>query len=424
MSGLSPATVATATPPTLAPPAPTPAPSAGVAARVLVVSASAARREELAGLLDALGHQAGATPSAAEALAAGDGAVWDLALVDATDGDVPVDATLARLREDARTRHVPLVVVAAPGGQASVLRYLDLGADDYLIAPVAPLLLEARVRACLTTARLREADRRGRLQLERELEIGREIQAGFLPETLPALPGYELATAFEGARQVSGDFYDAFAYDEGMYTGVVVGDVCGKGVGAALFMALFRTLIRAVATRELGAAQGTRPFEAGSARIAAALRTANDYIARVHGNAHMFATVFAAGLHPHTGKLWYVNAGHDPPLVLGADGGVRTRLAPTGPALGLLPELPFALGEERLQPGETLLVTTDGISEARDAAGGFFGDERLVALCAAPAGGAQALVTRVTDAVHAFAAGTEPADDLTLLALYRRPAPR
>jgi serine phosphatase RsbU (regulator of sigma subunit) len=216
---------------------------------------------------------------------------------------------------------------------------------------VAPLLLEARVRACLTTARLREADRRGRLQLERELEIGREIQAGSSPRRCPRVPGLRARRAFEGARQVSGDFYDAFAYDEGMYTGVVVGDVCGKGVGAALFMALFRTLIRAVATRELGAAQGTRPFEAGGQRAHRRGAAHGERLHRARARArHMFATVFAAGLHPFTGALWYVNAGHEAGLILKPDGGVRAKLNPTGPALGLLPDLPFTLGVERLQP--------------------------------------------------------------------------
>ncbi len=256
---------------------------------------------------------------------------------------------------------------------------------------------------------------------ERDLEIGRAIQASFLPASLPEGGGWEFAAVSEPARQVSGDFYDAFEID-GAAVGVVVGDVCGKGVGAALFMALFRTLIRAVGTQAVRS--GMTVVGRPDTRLVGALHVANDYIARVHGSANMFATVFAAAINPFNGAVRWVNAGHEPALVLGAGGGVRARLEPNGPALGLFPDAPLGVGDALLAPGETLLVTTDGVSEARDPAGRFFGDERLVALCGDAPRAAGALVRRVTDAVGAFAAGAEAADDLTLMAVHRRAAMR
>lgn len=255
-------------------------------------------------------------------------------------------------------------------------------------------------------------------EMARELEIGREIQRGFLPTELPGWPGWELAAVFEPARQVSGDFYDAFHMADGLLIGVVVGDVCGKGVGASLFMALFRSLIRVVATQVVRSGR-TSVMGGDDDRLFVALHVANDYIAQVHGSANMFATAFAAVVNPRSGDVRWVNAGHDPGLVVAADGGVRERLEPTGPALGLFPGITLTVGETRLQRGETLLVTTDGVSESRAPGGAFFGDERLAALCAAPVAGAADLTGRVTDAVHAFAAGEEPADDLTLLAVHR-----
>jgi hypothetical protein len=201
--------------------------------------------------------------------------------------------------------------------------------------------------------------------------------------------GWDLAAAFEPARQVSGDFYDAFLMADGLRIGVVVGDVCGKGVGASLFMALFRSLIRAVATRVVRS--GHTLAGDPDSQLFAGLTLANDYIAEVHGSANMFATVFAAAVNPMTGAVRWVNAGHDPALVVGADGGVRARLAPTGPALGITAGVTVAVGQLRLAPGETLVIATDGVGEARDRDGAFFGDERLEALCAAPAAGAAEL---------------------------------
>jgi serine phosphatase RsbU (regulator of sigma subunit) len=257
--------------------------------------------------------------------------------------------------------------------------------------------------------------------MARELEIGREIQAGFLPAALPQPEGWEVAAAFEPARQVSGDFYDAFEMADGMRLGVVVGDVCGKGVGASLFMALFRSLIRAVATRVVRS--GHTLAGDPDSQLFAGLTLANDYIAEVHGSANMFATVFAAAVNPMTGAVRWVNAGHDPALVVGADGGVRARLAPTGPALGITAGVTVAVGQLRLAPGETLVIATDGVGEARDRDGAFFGDERLEALCDAPAAGAAALTARVTAALREFGAGAEPADDVTLVAVHRARAP-
>jgi serine phosphatase RsbU (regulator of sigma subunit) len=299
---------------------------------------------------------------------------------------------------------------AAPAGPPAVV------AAPYAPPPYPPAPYAPPVGPAGDGVPAGDADRLAR-ELGRELQIGREIQAGFLPAELPRSPGWEVAAAFEPARQVSGDFYDAFEMADGMRIGLVVGDVCGKGVGASLFMALFRSLIRAVATRKVRS--GHTLVGDPDSQLFGGLTLANDYIADVHGAANMFATVFAAAVDPLTGRVRWVNAGHEPGLVLAAGGGVRERLAPSGPALGLFPGATHTAGSVTLAPGETLLVTTDGVSEARDRAGAFFGDARLEALCAAPAGGAAALAARVTDAVHAFAAGAEPADDVTLVAVHR-----
>jgi sigma-B regulation protein RsbU (phosphoserine phosphatase) len=272
-----------------------------------------------------------------------------------------------------------------------------------------------------TNPSLRDAER-----LAREMEVARNIQRDFLPESLPLARGLELEAVLQPARDVSGDFYDAFALPPSGTIVLVVGDVCDKGVGAALFMALFRSLIRASADPVGGGAiqmiggRRTLVRQALDAATPADLLTrvagfTNDYIARLHGRANMFATVFLAALTPSTGQFDYVNAGHEPALIVTPDG-VTRELKPTGPALGLMPEQQFAAGEGTLEPGHCLFMFTDGLMDARNAGGEAFGAARLRRALQANTSSASTLVRGVMDAIAAFTGQAEPHDDVTLLA--------
>jgi sigma-B regulation protein RsbU (phosphoserine phosphatase) len=272
-----------------------------------------------------------------------------------------------------------------------------------------------------TNPSLRDAER-----LAREMEVARNIQRDFLPESLPLARGLELEAVLQPARDVSGDFYDAFALPPSGTIVLVVGDVCDKGVGAALFMALFRSLIRASADPVGGGAiqmiggRRTLVRQALDAATPADLLTrvagfTNDYIARLHGRANMFATVFLAALTPSTGQFDYVNAGHEPALIVTPDG-VTRELKPTGPALGLMPEQQFAAGEGTLEPGHCLFMFTDGLMDARNAGGEAFGAARLRRALQANTSSASTLVRGVMDAITAFTGQAEPHDDVTLLA--------
>ncbi|HEX4560840.1 MAG TPA: PP2C family protein-serine/threonine phosphatase [Gemmatimonadales bacterium] len=266
-------------------------------------------------------------------------------------------------------------------------------------------------------------------RLAREMEVARNIQRDFLPESLPVARGVQLQAALHPAREVSGDFYDAFVLSPSGTIVLVVGDVCDKGVGAALFMALFRSLIRASAD----------PVQGGAIQMIGGRRTivrqylesatpadlltrvagfTNDYIARLHGRTNMFATVFLGALDPGTGQLDYVNAGHDPALVLSPTGGIQ-ELRPTGPALGLLPDQEFKAGAATLEPRDSFVAFTDGLVEARSPAGEAFGAQRLRDALRANGSSASALVTGVLDALRAFTGPAEPHDDVTLLAATR-----
>jgi sigma-B regulation protein RsbU (phosphoserine phosphatase) len=271
----------------------------------------------------------------------------------------------------------------------------------------------------------------------RDLEIGRQIQASFLPDELPQPAGWEIAAYFQAARQVAGDFYDVIQMAGGKRTGLVVGDVTDKGVGAALFMALYRSLLRAFAEQhsslgwldilasETAEAPGSNSvgrrrelLSPGATALKKAVDMTNDYIAINHGKANMFATLFFGVLDPATGSLAYINGGHEAPLLIGSQG-IRSRLHPTGPAVGLLPGLAFNIDQIDIQPGELLLAFTDGVLDASSPEGTPYGSQRLARLVQQPCTTAAELLERIQTELAWYSAGMEQFDDITLLAARR-----
>jgi phosphoserine phosphatase RsbU/P len=390
------------------------------AARILVVDDVEANRDLLTRRLLRQGYvveQAEDGQQALDRLATG---VWDLVLLDVMMPVLDGIATLTTMKASERLRDIPVIMISANTEIDTVVQCVELGADDYLPKPFAPVLLRARVSSSLEKKRLRDGERERARRMQHDLEVGARIQRDFLPDTLPTVAGYQLSARFEPAREVGGDFYDAFPLSGGGVA-LVLGDVCDKGVGAALFMALFRSLIRAVLSMQASApAQAVAAQHAPhDVRVLHAVRLTNDYIASTHDRTNMFATLFVAALDPATGVVTYVNGGHEPPRIIGAAGGVRTMLSPTGPAVGMLPEIPFGVGQCTLAPGETLIVLTDGVMESRSPGGALLGDETTDALLTGPAATVEALLERLLDAVHTHAGGEPAADDVTMLAIRR-----
>lgn len=205
---------------------------------------------------------------------------------------------------------------------------------------------------------------------ERDLEIGREMQSGFFPQLLPEIPGWEVHAYFKSARQVSGDFYDVFPIGNGDYTGFVMADVCDKGVGAAFFMVLLRSLIRSFSEQD----QEKPPADQLVHKIALKV---NSYIVNNHGQSNMFATLVFGILDPKTHRFFYVNGGHDAPVLIDTTGKIRQELEPGGPAFGFSTDLDFDVGQVDFLPGELLLAFTDGLTEAKNMTGDFYSEERL-----------------------------------------------
>jgi len=399
------------------------APGSGLA-RVLVVDDTAVGRDALSRQVEMEGYVADATAQGVEALEKLRAEPFDLVLVNVRSPAVGGPQLLEALRSDAELEHIAVIVVSAADDVDVIAQCLELGADDYLPMGSTPAILRVRLSAALARRRVRAAE-----SLAREMAVARNIQRDFLPEALPAAMGVQLEAALRPARQVSGDFYDAFVLAPGSTIVVVVGDVCDKGFGAALFMALFRSLIRASADPVGGGAiqmvGGRRSVVRESLESAspADLLTrvagfTNNYIARLHGRTNMFATVFLGALVPQTGEFDYVNAGHEPAIVIAPDGSTRV-LKPTGPALGILPDADFGAGEAKLGRGDSLVAFTDGLVEARSPAGEVFGAERLGEALRANNSSAVNLVRGVMATLQAFTGQAEPHDDVTLLAATR-----
>ena len=272
--------------------------------------------------------------------------------------------------------------------------------------------------------------------LNNELEKGREMQANFLPTHLVERSGWEFAAFFKPARQVAGDFYDVFDLPNGA-VGIVIADVCDKGVGAALFMALFRSLIRIFSgqtTLEGLACLYNDESISKEESIAGddlslpehlialkAIQFTNKYISQNHGDLSMFATLFFGVLDPPTGILTYINGGHEPLLIINKSGGVKKRLNPTGPAVGIDSGSKFDIKEIQLEAGEILMGFTDGIIEARSDEDQFFTLGQLLNLLEEETTSAAELLSRITDKVKSHTGDADQFDDITLLAIRRLP---
>ncbi|NLX08457.1 MAG: SpoIIE family protein phosphatase [Chloroflexi bacterium] len=238
-------------------------------------------------------------------------------------------------------------------------------------------------------------------RMEKELQMAHDIQRGLLPNTLPTLPGYEIAADWHSAREVAGDFYDCFELDENRL-GLVIADVSDKGAPAAIFMAVARSLIRG------NALSASSPEET--------LRQTNSLI--LHDTqSGMFVTVYYAIVQPG-GAITGVNAGHNRPLHFHAAQDTHEFLPRGGHPLGWFAELPVQAVSIQLEPGDVLIFYTDGLTEAENIYGEPYGDERLVEVVRAAAQlPAADILKHILSSVSAFMGAAPPFDDTTLVVL-------
>ena len=276
------------------------------------------------------------------------------------------------------------------------------GAEDFRRINI--LVGTAQQAALAIEAAHLQADSLVRQAMDRELEVAQGIQQSFLPQQLPALPGWELAVFYRSARQVGGDFYDFIPLKSGKW-GVVIADVADKGVPAALFMVLSRTNLRAAAfSRELPAETLARMNE----------------LLISDSRSEMFVTVWYGVFDPITGEMLYANAGHNPPLLLRANGKVE-ELSAHGIALGVINPVELEAKRVVLEKGDSLLAYTDGVTEALSRSGAEYGVPAMQrSAAAAYQQPASQMLGHIVHEVDAFTSGEPQFDDLTLIILKRQ----
>lgn len=314
--------------------------------------------------------------------------------------------TLKALKEAGVKLTIPLVSqgelvgLINLGGRMSEQDYssYDKGLLNSLATQAAPALRVAQM------VLEQQAQARERERIEQELRIARIIQQTLLPKELPDLPGWQLSTFYQPARAVGGDFYDFIPFEDGRL-GLVVGDVTDKGVPAALVMATTRSILRS------SAQENQSP--------GVVLERANDLLFP-DIPPRMFVTCFYAILDPNNGTLQYANAGHDLPYRW-RDGEVA-ELRATGMPLGLMPGMQYEEKEAILEPGESILLYSDGLVEAHNPARDMFGFPRLITLL----GTHESQETTIDYLRHELSAFVgedwEQEDDITLVTLERAPA--
>jgi sigma-B regulation protein RsbU (phosphoserine phosphatase) len=339
---------------------------------------------------------------------------FDLVLLDVMMPKVDGFQVLAWLKDQARLRDLPVIMISALTEMNSMARCIELGAVDYLLKPFNPVLLKARLGATLEKKRLRDEIDAHLARLQEELDAARRLQMAMVPQSFPPPSAdfpIDLCASMEPAREVGGDLYDFFVTEDGMLC-FLVGDVSGKGMAAALFMARTKSLIR-IATDLMRSRDGP------SAAPAEIIARVNRELCQNNGDM-MFVTLFFAMLRPSNGEVEFCNAGHNAPYRLNGQG-----LAPIeggkGIILGIRPDAVYATGRSSLAPGESIYVFTDGVTEAANLEGELFAEARLESVLRAASGcaSAAAIVKSVGEAVRGFVGTALPSDDITMLTVRR-----
>jgi sigma-B regulation protein RsbU (phosphoserine phosphatase) len=299
------------------------------------------------------------------------------------------------------------VIISAYGDMKNIRTAMNRGAFDFVTKPIDFEDLEVTIERTLSNiAEWREAlsSRDKLVALQNELDVASNMQQSILPTLFPGGPDYQVFGSMEPARSVGGDFFDVMRLDNGRI-GLAIADVSDKGVPAALFMMSTRTLLKGAA---IGA---TEPAEV--------LREVNSLLNQ-DNDAAMFVTILYAVYDPASGELTYANGGHNSPLVVHADGQSSLLPLTNGIALGLVPDLQYEQSSLVLQPGDTIVLYTDGVTEAMNAEAEEFGTERLQEVfSASPPQNSQDANIAVFNAVDTFVGDCPRSDDITCLTLCR-----
>ena len=331
----------------------------------------------------------------------------DLVLLDIVMPGLDGFEVCRRLRAQESTRELPIMFLSALEDVKDKTRGFEVGGNDYLTKPFEILEVKARVRSLLKAKAYADAIREA---LDRDLRIARDIQMGILPTDLVAATshsGLDVHAIIEPALKVGGDLYEVLRASDDRLV-IALGDVSGKGISAALFMAIAVTVLRTLARHIVDPAE--------------ILHRLNDELAErnPHG---MFVTIQCLVFDLERGCVTGAGAGHHQMALLSPNRAPRLAFPSSGRPAGLFPSNALECETLTLEPGDTFVLFSDGVSEATNTAGDFYGEDRLLILLSSCAGASSAdIVTRVMGDVRAFAAGAKQSDDITVLAARYSPA--
>ena len=339
-----------------------------------------------------------------------------------------------RLKSDAKTQDIPVIFISSMSEVEDETKGLEVGAIDYITKPIRSPIVQARVKSHIELKEAREylknqneilehrVEERTRelLDLERvefelraaqekvenELNIAAQIQRSILQSNFPAFPEhseFDLYAMMVPAREVGGDFYDFFFIDDD-HLAVIIADVSDKGVPAALFTMISRTIIRSIVRQRKSPSQ--------------VLTETNDLLCEGNDTG-MFVTVFLAYYHLPSGQFTYSNGGHNPALSFGPNGASKKLARKHGPALGVRPGLTYKEDIETLEPGQIIVLYTDGVTEASSPQDEMFGLDRFSKLvCSYERLKLSQMINHIDKDLKEFQQGNQ-FDDITVLALKR-----
>ncbi len=326
-----------------------------------------------------------------------------------TDISMPQMDGLTLLQEIAEVvgNDIRCVVVSAFGDMKNIRTAMNRGAFDFITKPVDFDDLNVTIERTLQhLEEWREAlaSRDKLIALQNELQVASSTQQSILPRSFPQTSDYQVFANMEPARNVGGDFYDVIRLQD-RHLGLAIADVSDKGIPAALFMMSSRTLLKGAAI--------------GSSDPGQALREVNDLLYE-ENETMMFVTVLYSIYDPATGKLTYSNGGHDPPLLVRPDGTSELLPLTHGIALGVTPDVEFSNHIVQLNPGDSVVLYTDGVTEAMNANGEQFGVERIHEVFAgSPPNNSEQAAQAMFEAVRTFVGDAPQFDDITCLVLHR-----
>lgn len=317
---------------------------------------------------------------------------------------------LAKVNE-MRNPALRVIMVSAYGDMKNIREAMNNGAFDFATKPIDMDDLSLTIEKAIAQINYVHESQKEHVQLEslkNDLTTARDIQQYILPRVFPPFPEdsdkVDIYASMEAAKDIGGDFYDFFRVDDDRIA-LVIADVCGKGIPAALFMAVSRTIIRSKGMQGCSAAE---------------CMTESNRLLAAYSIDCMFLTVFYAIYNIKTGSVSYCNAGHNPPHLLHADGSVNELPLSRNTIVGAFEGMDYGEDTLQLEQGDTLVMFTDGVTEAMDTAYNEFGAERLDSILRQQSGAnSQQIIEAVKAGIKEFVGDAEQSDDITMLVIKR-----